>query len=71
MHQIKTAAHYIPCKHRQISHLYTVNGVGYNGLIKEENILKGRLDSIPSLTPSVKIQIMGGKVCLRCKGKTF
>ena len=36
---------------------------------KVENILKGRLDSIPS--PSVKIQIMGGKVCLRCKGKTL
>ena len=32
-----------------------------------ENILKGSLDSIPS--PLVKIQIMGGKVCLRCKGK--
>ena len=34
-----------------------------------EKILKGSLDSIPS--PSVKIQIMGGKVCLRCKGKTL
>ena len=45
--------------------------VGYNGLIKVENILKGRLDSVPSPTPSVKIQIMGGKVCLRCKGKTL
>ena len=31
--------------------------------------LKGILDSIPS--PSPKIQIMGGKVCLRCKGKTL
>ena len=28
-----------------------------------ENILKGSLDSIPSPSPSVKIQIMGGKVC--------
>ena len=28
---------------------------------KVENILKGRLDSIPSPSPSVKIQIMGGK----------
>ena len=27
------------------------------------------MDSIPS--PSVKIQIMGGKVCLRCKSKTL
>jgi hypothetical protein len=38
---------------------------------KVENILKGSLDSIPSPSPSVKIQIMGGKVCLRCKGKTL
>ena len=36
---------------------------------KVEKILKGALDLIPS--PSVKIQIMGGKVCLRCKGKTL
>ena len=34
---------------------------------KVGKILKGSLD----LIPSVKIQIMGGKVCLRCKGKTF
>ena len=33
---------------------------------KVEKIFKGSLDSIPS--PSVKIQIMSGKVCLRCKG---
>ena len=38
-------------------------------LIKVEKILKGSLDSIPS--PPVKIQIMGGKVCLRRKGKTL
>ena len=37
-------------------------------LSKVENILKGSLDSIPSPSPSVKIQIMGGKDCLRCKG---
>ena len=29
------------------------------------------LDSISSSSPSVKIQIMGGKVCWRCKGKTL
>ena len=29
-------------------------------LCKVENILKGSLDSIPSPSPSVKIQIMGG-----------
>ena len=39
--------------------------------IKVENILKGSLDSIPSPSPSVKIQIIGGKVCLKCKGKTL
>ena len=39
--------------------------------VKVEKILKGSLDSIPSPLPSVKIQIMGGKVCLRCKGKTL
>jgi hypothetical protein len=36
---------------------------------KAEKILKVSLDSIPS--SSVKIQIMGGKVCLRCNGKTL
>ena len=35
---------------------------------KVEKFLKGSLDSIPS---PVKIQIMGGKVCLRCKGETL
>ena len=38
---------------------------------KVENILKGSLDLIPSPSPSVKIQITGRKVCLRCKGKTL
>ena len=38
-------------------------------MIKVEMILKGGLDLIPP--PSVKIQIMGGKVCLRYKGKTL
>ena len=36
--------------------------------LKVEKMLKGSLDSIPSPSPSVKIQIMGRKVCLRCKG---
>jgi hypothetical protein len=40
-------------------------------LCKVEKILKGRLDSISSPSFSVKIQIMGGKVCLACKGKTL
>jgi len=38
---------------------------------KVEKILKGSLDSIPSPSPSVKIQIMDRKVCLRWKGKTL
>ena len=38
---------------------------------KVEKILKGSLDSISSPSLSVKIQIMGWKVCLRCKGKYF
>jgi hypothetical protein len=40
-------------------------------LRRKEKILEDSLDSIPSPSPSVKVQIMGGKVCLRCKGKTF
>ena len=39
--------------------------------IKVEKILKGSLGSIPSPSSLVKIQIMGGKICLRCKGKTL
>ena len=35
---------------------------------KVDKILKGSLDLYPSQSPSVKIQIMGGKVCLRRKG---
>ena len=38
---------------------------------KVEKILKGSLDSILSPSPSVKIQIMGSKICLRCKGETL
>ena len=38
---------------------------------KVEKILKGSLDSIPSPSPLVKIQIMCGKICLRHKGKTL
>ena len=35
---------------------------------KVEKILKGSLDSIPSPSPCVQIQSMGGKLCLRDKG---
>ena len=41
--------------------------LSYSG--KVEKNLTGSLDSIPS--PSVKIQIMGRKLCMRCKGKTL
>ena len=43
----------------------------YEGMCRVENIFKGSLDLIPSPSPSEKIQIMGGKVCLRCNGKTL
>ena len=38
---------------------------------KIEKIKEDSLDSISSPSPSVKIQIMGSKVSLSCKGKTF
>jgi hypothetical protein len=37
--------------------------------IKVEKIIKGSLDSVPS--PSMEIQIMVGKVCLKCEDKTL
>ena len=43
----------------------------HSNCIKVEKILKGSLDSIPSPSPWVEIQIRSWKVCLRCKGKTF
>ena len=39
--------------------------------IKVKKNWKDRVDFISSSSPSVKIQIMGGKVCLRHKGKTL
>ena len=39
--------------------------------VKVEKILSGSLDSIPSPSPLVKIQIIGGKICLRCKDETL
>ena len=47
----------------------TVTSTRTTRKFKVEKIFKGSLASIPS--PSVKIQIIGGKVCLRCKGKTL
>jgi hypothetical protein len=43
----------------------------YFVICKLEKILTGSLNSILSPSPSVKIQIMGGKICLRCKGETL
>ena len=62
-------------KPRSLPHMWinwrTIRNQLIHGLrkifIKVENILKGSLNSIPS----VKIQIMGRKVCLRCKSKTL
>ena len=45
--------------------------VGFLRFTKVEKILEGSLDSIQSPSPSVKIQVMGRKVCLGCKGKTL
>jgi hypothetical protein len=67
-------------KHRQLAHpdesakhcqyqcdqcSYTTHFKAYLSGHKVEKILKGSLDSIPSPSPSVKIQTKGGKVCLR------
>ena len=45
--------------------------LGKKSFTKVENILKGSRDSIISHLPSVKIQIIGGKICLRCKCETL
>ena len=49
--------------------MHDKNSLDFEEKGKIENILKDSLDSISS--PSVKIQCMSGKVCLRCKGKTL
>ena len=48
---------------------FIVTVINFNNKI--EKILKGSLDSILSLSTLVKIQIMDGKICLRCKGETL
>ena len=42
-----------------------------NRFAKVESFLKASLNSISSPSSSVKIQIMDGKVCLKCKEKTL
>jgi hypothetical protein len=39
--------------------------------VKVKKIQEAILDLIPSPSSWVKIQIIGRKVCLRCKGKTL
>ena len=46
-------------------------GIVSLSLFKVEKILQGSPDSIPSPSCLVQIQIMGGKLCLRSKGKTL
>ena len=62
---------WVVCLYSSHTHTYRVSGYLLIIFFKVEKILKGSLDSIPSPSPSVKIQIMGGKVCLRCKDKTL
>ena len=57
--------------HNSIPLLLLVSNHIIGDNFKVEKISKGSLDSIPSPSPSVKIQIKGGKFCLRCKGKTL
>ena len=45
--------------------------MSYNDISKVEKILKGSLDSTPITFTTGKSQILGGKVCLKCKGKTL
>ena len=45
--------------------------VPYIIITEVEKILKGSLDLIPSPSPLVTIQIMGGKFGLMCEGKTL
>ena len=51
------------------TYLPTVYTFDFVSVVKVEKILKGSLDLMQS--PSVKIQIIAGKIHLRCKGKTL
>ena len=62
----------MPLRHAQFLLLLLIATAQWGQIsVKVEKILKGNLDLILSHSPSLKIQIMGGKVCLRCKGKTL
>ena len=61
-------------KDDKMNSLYQINAIAIiilSEFNKVEKILKGSLVLILSPSTSVKIQIMGRKVCLWCKGKTL
>ena len=83
-HRLRMDLHKTSSPHISIARLFWISSGNWNNFfifksaklsagrtVKVENILKGSLDLIPSPSSSVKIQIMAGKVCLRCKGKTL
>ena len=53
--------------HANFFHLFLSSNHYLLKTSKEEKIYEDSLDSIPSPSPSVKIQIMSRKVCLRCE----
>ena len=77
-HRLRMDLHKTSSPHISIARLFWISSGNWNNFFifksaklsagrtsKVENILKGSLDLIPSPSPSVKIQIMTGKVCLR------
>ena len=68
---VKTCSKSQKAKLLHLNSVYVITSFPFSSKYKVENILKGSLGSNPSTSPSVKIQILGGKVCLRCKGKTL
>ena len=63
------------CKRRIDGKFFQKNGKPYcekdYAVSRVENFLKGSLGSIPSPSPSMKIQIMGGKVCFAKHCRNF
>ena len=59
-------------KSREKKSIFRGFGSASEGVRVKASFFK-KIASIPSQapSPSVKIQIMGGKVCFRCKGKTL
>ena len=61
---------YVTISVRFVRGILQMTSLVSSDFLKAEKILKGNLILLSSLSISVKIQIIGGKVCLRCKGKT-